>query len=117
MKAEWKKEVTDKLGGHTYDSGMAERKAEPTTATTESETAPADTNNKAPASSKAESFCNTCKFYGHQRKSSKLCRANPKSRYYVGTEGTCVRFVLAVYCALLSKYSYLASEHTRTNLP
>ena len=93
MQAEWKKEITDKMGGHTYDSGKAEEKEDP--ATTAS-------NKQKQGNSKttgAKGFCNTCKNYGHQRVSSKQCRANPKSKYYEGTKGTCVVSVLTVYCA------------------
>jgi len=50
MQAEWKKEVTDKLGSHTYDSGMADRKED--LAMTASNTMPAD-------KSKAKAFCPT----------------------------------------------------------
>ncbi len=104
MQAEWKNEVTDKMCGHTYDSGMAEERKE----------APARTPST--KKSKSEAICKKCKNYGHQRVSSSLCRANPKSPYYEGTTGTCVVFVLSVYSVrFTTMYSYLASEHTSTN--
>ena len=75
--SEWKREIHDKLEGHTYKSAMQ------VPSTTGADGVPIDKNTSRP-------YCRACENYGHQRRTSKLCRLNPKSQYYEVPEGKCV---------------------------
>jgi hypothetical protein len=48
-------------------------------------------------------FCKSCRCYGHQRRTSKKCTQNPRSKLYQGTYVDSVRRLLL---CVVSKYSY-----------
>ena len=84
---EWQKEVIDKKNGNTYQSALtAPRGAAaplPSGDATSSEEAIKNEGvNKSAVV--APRLCNACQNYGHQRRSSRLCPKNKKSKYHEG---------------------------------
>jgi hypothetical protein len=83
---EWQKEVIDKQNGNTYQSAMmAPSVAVPSSSETP-RTSKGAVENKGVNNSvivKCQ-VCKACQNYGHQRRSSRLCPKNKKSKYYEG---------------------------------
>ena len=84
---EWQKEVIDKKNGNTYQSAMTAPKGAaaplPSGDATSSEDA-IENEGVNKSAVVAPRFCNACQNYGHQRRSSRLCPKNKKSKYYEG---------------------------------
>ena len=84
---EWQKEVIDKKNGNTYQSAMTAPKGAaaplPSGDATSSEEA-IENEGVNKSAVVAPRFCNACQNYGHQRRSSRLCPKNKKSKYYEG---------------------------------
>ena len=76
IQSAWKCEVEDKQQGHTYQS----RIAAPTVKGTGAATHGGEEGSILP-------FCNTCRNYGHQQRTSKKCPQNPRN---IDTQGTYV---------------------------
>jgi hypothetical protein len=78
LSEEWAKENKDKKNGHTYRSNMA-GPAEESGETEQTMSTPpiVDTTNVDNATKKKIVFCQTCKKYGHMRRTSKYCMAGP----------------------------------------
>jgi hypothetical protein len=88
--AEWKREVVDKKDGTTYKSKIA-TKEDSTEGGKKKRGRKATRGEVGGATTKKILFCTTCKNYGHQRITSKLCPQNKKRMknvYSEGTEGT-----------------------------
>ena len=90
----WRIETADKRKGHTYQSGMAGPTA--VSATNENEVV-AGEGDVVVAS---RPFCKACGNYGHQRRTSRLCTQNTRSKHY---QGTCIDYLRGiVYYSCLS---------------
>jgi ribosomal protein L32 len=84
---EWQKEVIHKKNGNTYQSAMtAPRGAAAPLLSGDGTSSEEAIDNEGVNKSAvvAPRFCNACQNYGHQRRSSRLCPKNKKSKYYEG---------------------------------
>jgi hypothetical protein len=81
---EWQKEVIDKKNGITYQSAMTAPTAAAALQSRDETTGEGAVNNEGIEEVADRQFCKACQNYGHQRRSSRLCSKNKKSKYYEG---------------------------------
>jgi hypothetical protein len=81
---EWQKEVINKQNCNTYQSAMMALSVVVPSSSETPRTSEAPVGNGRMNQDGDSPFCKACPNYGHQRRSSRLCPKNKKSKYYEG---------------------------------
>jgi hypothetical protein len=79
-----REEVIDKKNGNMYQSAMTAPIAAAALQSRDETTGKDAVDNKGMDKVVDRQFCKACQDYGHQRRSSRLCPKNKKSKYYEG---------------------------------
>jgi ribosomal protein L32 len=105
---EWQKEVIDKKNGNTYRSAMTAPTASAALQSRDERTGEGAVANEGIDEVADRQFYKACQNYGHQRRSSRLCLKNKKSKYYEGKTVESYRKGNTIE-KLWPMYSYLAN--------